>query len=183
MSLTKAAKTEQVNAVHDFFSRSTAAVFVDFKGLDVAKVTELRAEFRKVGVDYRVVKNRLVKLALKGTKFEKNKELEGYLKGPTAIAWSYEDPSAAAKVLKSFRQDPEISEKINIKCGVFEKTILSGNRVESELATMPNKDEARAMLLAQLQAPAQTLLRQLNAAGQKCVLLLEARKRQLEENQ
>jgi large subunit ribosomal protein L10 len=182
VSLTRAAKTEQVEAVHDLFSRSSAAVFVDYKGLDVATVTELRAQFREAGVDYRVVKNRLVKLALKGTELEGNEELEGYLKGPTAIAWSYEDPSAAAKVLKSFREDPEISEKLTIKCGVIEKTVLSGNRVESELATMPGKDEARAMLLAQLQTPAQTLLRQLNAAGQKCVLLLDARKRQLEEN-
>jgi len=181
VSVSRATKTSQIEAVHGFFSRSTAAVFVDFKGLDVAKATELRNQFRKVGVDYRVVKNRLIKLALKGTKLEGNKEVEAQLKGPSGIAWSYEDPTAAAKIIKEFRKDPEIAEKIKVKFGVLDKTVFSGDRVESHLATMPGKDEARAMLLAQLQAPAQNLLRQLNAAGQRCVLLLDARKRQLEQ--
>ncbi len=183
MSLQRAAKTEQVDAIRESFSKSTSAVFVDFRGLDVESATELRNRFRESGVEYRVVKNTLVRLALEGTELKSNPELEAHLVGPTAIAWSYEDPSAAAKVIKVFRQDETLAEKLAVKCGVLDTTVFSGSRVESELATLPGKDEARAMLLAQLQAPAQTLLRQLNAAGQNLVHVLDARRRQLEGNQ
>jgi large subunit ribosomal protein L10 len=180
VSLNPAQKNQRVEAIRERFSRATSAVLVDFKGLDVESATELRVQFRKAGVEYKVVKNTLVKLALKGTKLESNQKLQGYLVGPTGVAWCYEDPSAAAKIIKSFREDEKRAEKLTVKCGVLETAVISGERVESELATMPGKDEARAMLLAQLQAPAQSLLRQLTAAGQNLAFALDARKRQLE---
>jgi large subunit ribosomal protein L10 len=180
--LTRAAKEEQIAAIRDHFSRATAAVLVDFRGLDVESATELRTEFRNKGVDYKVVKNTLVRLALKGTELEGNAELDGYLVGPTGIAWSYEDPSAAAKVIKSFREQEERADKLAVKCGVLDNQVMNGEQVENELATLPGKDEIRAMLLAQLQAPAQSLLRQLNAAAQNFAYALDARQRQLEDN-
>ena len=180
MSSSRTQKQGKVEAVRELFAHATSAVLVDFKGLDVESATELRARFRKVGVDYKVVKNTLIKLALKGTKLESNQKLQSYLVGPTGVAWSHEDPSAAAKIIKSFREDEKRAEKLAVKCGVLDDAVLSGERVESELATMPGKDEARAMLLAQLQAPAQSLLRQLNAAGQNLAFALDARGRQLE---
>jgi large subunit ribosomal protein L10 len=180
VSLNRAEKNQQIEAIRERFSRATSAVLVDYKGLDVESATELRTQFRKAGVDYRVVKNTLFKLALKGTKLEGNQKLTGYLVRSTGVAWCYEDPSAAAKIIKRFREDEKRAEKLAVKCGVLETVVISGERVESELATMPGKDEARAMLLAQLNAPAQSLLRQLNAAGQNLAFALDARKRQLE---
>lgn len=177
----RAAKENEVAEVRDRFNRATSTVFVDFRNLDVEAADKLRTSFRKAGIDYKVVKNTLIKLALKDTPLDLNGQLEEYLPGPTAIAWSYEDPSAAAKIIKEFRKDEAQAKKLRVKCGVLEQEVFSGERVEKELATMPGKDEVRAMLLAQLQAPAQNLLRQLSAPGQNFAYLLDARKRQLEE--
>ena len=176
---TREKNEEQIAFIKDRFTRATAAVLVDFRGLNVLKSTELRNAFRKAGVDYKVVKNTLVRAAVKGTKldtdvFRKN------LVGQTGIAWSYEDPSTAAKVLRDFRKDEVVASKLAIKCGVVENTVMAGSRVETDLANMPGKNEVRAMLLATLNAPAQSLVRQLAAAGQNFAYLLDARKRQLE---
>lgn len=173
-------KVEEVKTIKEAWARSTTAVLVDFTGIDVAMITELRSRFRKAGVEYRVVKNSLIKQALKGTPLEGNDTLKKMLKGATGVAWSFEDPSAAAKVLKSFRKENEENEKLKIKGGIVESAILEGARVESELATMPGKDEIRAQLLATLQAPAAQLVRQLFAVPQNVAYLLDARKRQLE---
>ena len=180
MSVTHAAKQEQIDQIKDRFARATAAVLVDFRGLNVLKATELRVLFRKAGVDYKVVKNTLVEKAVKGTGLDNEKFLKN-LVGQTGIAWSYEDPSTAAKVLKEFRKDEVIATKLAIKCGVIENTVMDGARVETDLASMPGKNEIRAMLLATLNAPAQALVRQLQAAGQNLSYVLDARKRQLEE--
>lgn len=177
----RAAKEAQVKLVRDNFSKSVAAVLLDFRGVSVEMITELRARFRAAGIEYRVVKNTLVQKAIAGTDLENNQELAQHLKGPTGIAWSYEDPSAAAKVVKKFRKEHEDHEKLTVKCGILETTILGSDRVETELASLPGKDEVRAMLLAQLLAPAQSLVRQLAAPGQNFAYLLDARKRQLEE--
>jgi large subunit ribosomal protein L10 len=180
MSATHAAKQEQIDLIKDRFARASAAVLVDFRGLNVAKTTELRNAFRKAGVEYKVLKNTLIEKAVLGTPLGDAKFL-GKLVGQTGIAWSFEEPSAAAKVLRDFRKDEAVAARLAIKCGVIENTVMEGNRVETELASMPGKDEIRAMLLAQLLAPAQSLVRQLNAPGQNLSYALDARRRQLEE--
>lgn len=177
MSQTQASKAEQIDAIRDAFSRATSAVLVNFRGLDVSSVTDLRVSFRDAGVDYKVVKNTLLKLAIKDTPID-TPEFADVLVGETAVAWSYEDPSAAAKILKEFRKDDVKAGKLQIKCAVLENEFMAANRVETELATMPGKDEVRAMLLAQLLAPAQSLVRQLSAPGQNLVYALDARMRQ-----
>jgi large subunit ribosomal protein L10 len=96
------------------------------------------------------------------------------LKGMTGVAWSYEEPSAAARIVKDFVKE---NEKLKIKAGLLEGTVLDGKAVESQLASLPNKDEARAMLLATMLAPAQNFVRLLNAPGQQMVLLLNAKQR------
>jgi large subunit ribosomal protein L10 len=179
MSVTHAAKQEQIDLIKDRFARATAAVLVDFRGLNVAKTTELRNAFRKAGVEYKVLKNTLIEKAVQGTALDDKKFTE-QLVGTTGIAWSFEDPAAAAKVLRDFRKDEAVAARLAIKCGVIENTVMDGARVETELASMPGKDEIRAMLLAQLLAPAQSLVRQLNAPGQNLSYALDARKRQLD---
>lgn len=153
------------------FDKMTSAVFLDFKGLTVEDVNKLRSEFRKSGVDYRVVKNTLVKQAIKGESWAAS--LGGTLAGMTGVAWSYEDPSAAAKVVKAFRKD---NEKLQVKAGLVEGQLLDGKAVESQLATMPGKQELRAQLLATLQAPLQNFVALLNAPAQNFAYLLAAKK-------
>ena len=177
----QAEKAAQVDAIRERFEKATSAVLLQFRGLDVASVTALRNDFRSAGVDYKVVKNTLVKRAVADTPLDAD-DFKGTLVGETAIAWSYEDPSAAAKIVKNFRKDDVQAEKLTIKGAVLENAFMEAGRVETELATMPGKDEVRAMLLAQLMAPAQSLVRQLGAPAQNFAYLLDSRKRQLEEN-
>jgi len=175
-----AAKQEEVAGIRDRFEKATTAVFLDFRGVNVEQLTNLRSEFRKAGVEYRVVKNTLVKIALKGTAFE-SADINAQLKGQTGIAWSFEDPSAAAKVIKTFRSTNDANQKLNVKCGVIDAKVMPGPQVESVLATMPGKNELRAQLLATLQAPAQNLVRLLQAPGQNLAYLLDAHRRKQEE--
>lgn len=163
-------KENVVGTIKEKFDKMTSAVFVDFKGLNVEAVSKLRDEFRKSGVEYRVVKNTLVKHAIKQHAWAKT--LGKSLVGMTGVAWSYEDPSAAAKVVKAFRKDHE---KLKIKAGLIEGQILDADGVENQLATMPGKNELRAMLLATMQAPLQQFVQQLNAPAQNFVYLLKAK--------
>ena len=168
-------KNVELGELRDRFGKMSAAVFVDFKGMTVENVTKLRAEFRKAGVDYRVVKNTLVKHALKDAPYKS--ALAGALVGMTGIAWSYEDPSAAAKVVKAFRKDPA-GDKLQIKAGLIDGSVIDGKGVEDQLATMPGKDELRASLLATLQAPLQNFVVLLNAPAQNFAYLLAAKERE-----
>jgi large subunit ribosomal protein L10 len=94
----------------------------------------------------------------------------------TGIAWSYEDPSAAAKVVKAFRKEEgEAGEKLKVKAGLVEGSVLDAKAVEEQLATMPGKDELRAMLLATFQAPLQQFVMLLNAPAQNFVYVLAAK--------
>ncbi len=169
------AKDAAIGEIKARFDKMTAAVFLDFKGMTVEHVTKLRAEFRKAGVDYKVCKNTLVKHAIKGASFEK--KLDDVLVGMTGIAWSYEDPSAAAKVVKAFRKDPA-GEKLQIKAGLIEGSVLDAKAVEDQLATMPGKNELRARLLATFQAPLQNFVALLAAPSQNFVYLLAAKERE-----
>ena len=184
MSLTREEKAAQVEAVRESFANATATVLVDFRGVNVELITSLRTRFRDAGIEYRVVKNNVVRKALEGSELAENEELAANLIGPTAIAWSFEDPSAAAKVIKSFRkehsdvlQPKDKPPKLVVKCGVLEGQVLDAKRVEQELANLPGKDEIRASLLAQLMAPMQNLVAQINAPGQNLALVLDAKRR------
>ena len=117
-------KAEQIDDIKARFAKMTSAVFVDFQGMTVEEVTKLRDDLRAKGVDYKVVKNKLVQQALAGAPWLGG--LEGALKGMTGIAWSYEEPSAAAKVLKEFVKE---NEKLKIKAGVLEGQVLDGKAV------------------------------------------------------
>src|SRR5207247_7160474 len=94
------------------------------------------------------------------------------LKGMTGIAWSFEEPSAAARILRDVIKD---NEKLKIKAGVLEGEVLTAKAVEEQLATLPSKDEARARLLATMMAPAQRMVTLLNAPASSFVRLLRAR--------
>jgi large subunit ribosomal protein L10 len=168
----RASKDLQIGEIKSRFDKMTAAVLLDFKGMTVESATKLRAEFRKAGVEYKVVKNTLVKHAIKSSSY--GGKLDKALVGMTGIAWSYEDPSAAAKVVKAYRKEDE---KLKIKAGLIEGSILDSKAVEDQLATMPGKDELRATLLATLQAPLQQFVALLQAPTQNFVYVLSAKER------
>jgi len=168
-------RTQKAEAIADIksrFERMTSAVFVDFTGMTVEEVTKLRDVFRAKGVEYKVVKNTFVQQALSGQPWVN--KLDNVLKGMTGVAWSFEEPSAAARVLKDFVKD---NEKLKIKAGLLEGEVLAPKAVEDQLASLPNKDEARARLLATLNAPAQRMVMLLNAAPREFVGVLAAKQR------
>lgn len=168
-------KLEQVADLKSRFDRMTSAVFLDFTGMTVEEVSKLRDTFRGKGIEYKVVKNTLVQKALADKSWVS--QLDSTLVGMTGVAWSFEEPSAAARVLRDFRKE---NEKLKIKGGVLEGQVLSPKAVEDQLATLPNKDEARAMLLATFMAPAQTFVRLLTVPAQSMAGVLAAKQRKEE---
>lgn len=164
-------KEAAVAEIKERFERMSSAVFVDYSGMNVEEVSKLRDQFRAKGVEYKVLKNTLVKKALAGEAWAEG--LSPVLKGMTGVAWSFEEPSAAARVVNDFVKD---NEKLKVKAGLLEGSVLSAKAVKDQLAKLPSKDEARAMLLATMLAPAQTLVRLLNAPAQQLVLVLNAKK-------
>jgi large subunit ribosomal protein L10 len=166
-----AEKNQQISEIRDRFDRMTSAVFLDFTGMTVAEVSSLRDKFRAKGVEYKVLKNTLVKKALSDQAWSKG--LSSALKGMTGVAWSFEEPSAAARVVTDFVKE---NEKLKVKAGVLEGQILNATQVVDQLAKLPSKDEARALLLATFNAPAESFVRLINAPGQQFVLLLNAKK-------
>jgi len=166
----KSTKEAQVTELKEKLARTQSLVFADYRGIDVPAVTGLRDEFRKVQCEYRVYKNTLVKLAVKGTQME---GIGKHLEGPTAIVFSYDNPSAPAKVATKFAKD---SEKFVVKGGYFEGAVLDKAGV-TNLASMPGKDELRATLLATFMAPATDLVRTLSAGAQNFAYLLAAKER------
>ena len=172
-------KATEVATIKKSWTKATSVVLLGFKGMDVPSVTDLRTRFRKAGVEYKVFKNTLILQALKGTPLEGKKDIEKILAGETAVAFSFEDPSTAAKIVRDFRKEGEKNEKLVVKCGVLEASIVPGKEVETRLASMPGKDEVRAQLLATLQAPMQKLVATLQAPSQHLVYVIEAQRRKL----
>lgn len=139
-------KKQIVQEISDRLEESKSTVFVDYRGLDVAEVTELRQNLREAGVEYKVYKNTLARRAIAGTDYE---ELDEILVGPTAIAFGKDDIIAPAKVLHNFAKDHEALE---IKGGVIEGEVATLEQI-TELASLPDYEGLLSMLLSALQAP------------------------------
>jgi len=168
----RAQKAEQVKDIRSRFDRMSSAVFLDFTGMTVEEVTKLRDVFRAKGVEYKVVKNTLVEKALADQKYVG--ALGAVLKGMTGIAWSFEEPSIAARLVKDIGRE---NEKLKVKAGLLEGEVLTPKAVEEQLATLPSKDEMRARFLATLNAPAQHFVMLLNAPARELVGVLAAKQR------
>jgi len=167
----KAQKEEVVGSLKTKLAKVTSIVLADFRGITVQAVTKARDDFRAAGCNYQVIKNTLIEHAIKGTRVEPMAKL---LKGPTALIWTDEDPSAPAKVAIKWAKD---SEKFVIKGGYVDGQVLDKAGVES-LASMPGKDELRAMLLATFLSGPQKFLQTIMAAQQNFVYLLDAKSRE-----
>jgi large subunit ribosomal protein L10 len=163
-----AEKNANIETLKTRLATAQSLIVADFRGLTVESDTKLRREFRAVGCEYQVVKNTLLGMAVKGTAME---VLDSLLEGPTAIAFSTEDPSAPAKVATKIAK---AESKFVIKGGYIDGKLLDKKGVEA-LSTLPGKDEARATFLATLLAVPQNFLRLLAAGPQNFVHLLAAR--------
>jgi len=139
-------KKDIVKEITDKFRESQTTVVVDYRGLNVAEVTQLRKELRDAGVDYKVYKNTMTRRAISNVELD---ELSETLVGPTAIAFGKDDVIAPAKIINSFAKEHEALE---IKGGVIEGKIATLDQIK-ELAQLPDYEGLLSMLLSVLQAP------------------------------
>ena len=160
-------KEELVASFNDAFSTATLVVVASQIGLTVAQSTALRKEMRQAGASFKVTKNRLTRLALKGTKFE---ALSDLFKGPTAIAYS-NDPVAAARIAVKFAEG---NDKFRILGGGLGEQVLDVSGV-TVLAKLPSLDELRARLLGMIQTPATRIAGITQAPAAQLARVLSAR--------
>ncbi len=140
-----AAKQAYVKELNEKLSSAMAGVVVSYNGISVADDTKLRKELREAGVEYTVVKNTMLRLAVKGTQYE---ALSECFKGDTAIAISPEDPAAAARILCKFA-DADKSKRFTVKGGFCDGQVMDAAGVRS-LSTMPNREGLLSMLAGSL---------------------------------
>ena len=154
-------KEQYVAELTEKINSSVAGVLVDYKGINVADDTKLRRELREAGVEYSVVKNTMLRFAVKNVGFE---ELVPHLEGTTALAVSKEDPIAAAKILNKYAEGSK--GKFSIKAGFMEGQVLDQAGVE-QIAKLPGKTELLCMLCSALSGNIRGLAVALNAIVEK----------------
>lgn len=159
MGMSRAQKEDEIKALNERFSNDELVVVAHYSGLTVAELSDLRSKLREEGATFKVTKNSLAKLAVKGTKFE---GLEGMFSGPTGVATS-QDAVAAAKVAHKYAKD---NDKLIILGGALGEEVLDAKGIEA-LAKMPGLDELRATIAAMIMAPASKLAGAVNAPGGK----------------
>ena len=137
--------------------RAKAVYFTDFLGLDVSNITELRSEFFKASIEFKVAKNTLLKLAAENINLE---GLDDFLVGSTAVAISYDEPTVPAKVLKKFTENHD---KPEVKAILFDGEVVDGSEY-LKFATLPTKDELLTKLVLMLNSPITILARTLSAS-------------------
>jgi large subunit ribosomal protein L10 len=166
-------KAQALGEIKEAFENVASIVIADYRGITVPVVTAMRDDFRKNGCHYRVLKNSLVKIAVKGSKMEPMSQL---MVGTTAVIWSNEVPQTPAQLALKWAKDEP---KFQIKGGYYEGSVLDVQGVDA-LAKMPGKNEIRASMLMTFLAAPQGFVAQLNAAPQNFMYLLDARRRQNE---
>ena len=153
-------KQPVVQEITDLFNGAATAVVVDYRGLTVEQDTRLRKALREAGVTYKVYKNTMIRLATKGTEFE---ALDPDLEGPTALAVSKDDATAAARVLFNFAKT---ADKLELKAGIVEGVYYDTNGIKT-IAAIPSKEELLGRLLGSMQSPITNFARVLNQIAEK----------------
>lgn len=167
MPMTRTQKQQVVETTHATLSDAGVLILVHNKGMTVAEVSELRRRMREAGASYKVVKNRLAKRGMEGTKYE---AVTSLMKGPTVMATSA-DPVSAAKVLVEFAKT---NDKLVILGGAFGEKALDVKTVE-QLAKLPSLNELRAKILGMIQTPATRIAGVLQAPGGQLARVIAAK--------
>ena len=154
-----AKKAEEVKSVNAQLLAAESAIVVDYRGLTVEEVTDLRKQLRDANIKMSVIKNKILERAVEGTDYE---DLKATFVGPTAVAFSDEDPIAPAKILKKFADH----DALEIKGGIIEKKVQTLDAI-NEYATMPGREDLLSMLASALQDPMRKIARAVKAVADK----------------
>ena len=167
VALSKSEKEKIVGEVKEVASNASSLVISDARGLKVSELSEVRQKATQSGIHIQVIKNSLAKLAFEGTDFGCSDEV---LVGPSLFAFSFEEPGAAAKLLKTYAKN---FDNLDIKALVVEGQLLDGSQIDI-LASLPSKDEAYGLIANVLQAPVTKFATLLNEVPSKLARVLSA---------
>lgn len=170
MAMTRQAKEEAVVDLSEKLGRAKAALVFDYSGLNVADVSEIRRAFLEAEIEYRVVKNTLMKRALTGMTIE---SLQSEFVGPTAVAFKYDEEFG--KLGKTAKDLTKKFKNFEAKGGFVVDDVIDSERALDTMAALPTMDEARAQLLGVINAPAATLLATINAPASNLLSVIQAR--------
>ncbi len=159
-------KVSEVENLKDRLGRARAVVLTDFRGLTVAEINQLRARLREARVEYRVVKNRLLRIAAREAGIE---GLDRYLEGPTGAAFGYEDPVLPAKIIHDFIRQMR---KLETKGGVVDRRALTPQEIRA-LADLPARPVLLAQLAGNIQGPLYGLMNVLTGPVRGLVVALD----------
>ncbi|WP_422658467.1 50S ribosomal protein L10 [Paenibacillus sp. EC2-1] len=154
------AKQDAVDVITSKFRESATVVVADYRGLNVAQVTELRKQLREAGIEFQVLKNSLLRRATAAAELT---ELDEALTGPTAVAFSTEDVVAPAKILNDFAKK---NDALELKGAVVEGRVIGVDEIKA-LAELPSRDGLLSMLLSVLQAPVRNFALAVKAVAEK----------------
>ena len=174
--MTKEQKAKVVAETVEVLTRSSGLYLANFSGLTVDKANALRSEFFKAGVDYKVIKNTLLKLALE--EVGGYEEVYPYLVNQTGVVFAYDDPVQPARILKDFIKSNE--NMLTVKVCVLEKEVFDGSRLD-ELASLPTREDLLASIVGSIAAPAQGIVGAINAVMRDLVYAIDAIEKQKQE--
>ncbi len=167
MPLTRERKRELVEGMHSLANESSTLLLADYRGLDVAAMTDMRRRARQQDIQLRVVPNRLVRRALEGTQHDC---LATSLKGPNMLASTREDAGTLARLMREFLREHD---ELSIRAISIDGHLVPGDQLRT-IANMPTREQALSMLMGTLTAPITKLAQVLNAVPQKLVGTLDA---------